>query len=276
MNLRKPVHSLLLLALLCLAISATERVAIAQSFIITNDANNQVHGFPHWVGTNSQVRLNPTGGNFEPSATGNCPVLFDINCNGLRVLNVTDGAFGRMISASPTEIKVVFPTVSSDGQKLIVVQRFTQGNWIASHSRTEYFEDGTIQPFVQNVSTPFGTKIMLRGSLYNHDGTVLIKSLTDGLPNPRTYQGQNTLVQAYYTGVQAIGSSGTFIRLHVNGSLFGFGFFDAEFAPGAYVINIRKRDGAWTPGFNEFVLVKSVATPFDQDASFFATVWWDN
>src|SRR5262245_21729295 len=126
MNLAKPVPSLLLLALLCLAISAMESVAIAQSFTITNDANNQVHGFPHWVGTNSQVRLNPISGNFEPSATGNCPALFEINCNGLRVLNVTDGAFGRMISTSPTEIKVVFPTVSSDGQKLIVVQRFTQ------------------------------------------------------------------------------------------------------------------------------------------------------
>ena len=101
MNLTKPVPSLLLLALLWLTISATERIATAQSFTITNDAINQVHGFPSWVGANSQVRLNPTGGNFEPSATGNCPVLFDINCNGLRVLNVTDGAFGRMISTSP-------------------------------------------------------------------------------------------------------------------------------------------------------------------------------
>lgn len=276
MNLIKHFTALLSLMLLMFTIGATEIVASAQSFTITNDANNQVHGFPSWVGTNSQVRLNPTGGNFQPSVTGTCPVLFDINCNGLRVLNVSDGVFGRMISTSPTEIKVVFPTVSSDGQKLIVVQRFTQNIWLASHSRTEDFEDGTIQPYVQNVSTPSGVKIMLRGSLYNHDGTVLIKSLTDGQPNPRTYQGQNTIVQAYYTGVQAIGGSGTPIRLDVNGALFGVGFFDGAYAPGAYVINIRKTSGSWTAGFNEFVLGKTGATIFDQDSLFTAIVWWAN
>ena len=107
---------------------------------------------------------------------------------------------------------------------------------------------------INGVSRP-----MLRGSLYGYTvsgdtitGAVYLKSLTDGVPNPRTYNNLPTIIQAYYSGGQSVGGS---VFTLYNGTFIGILPIVDNSYPGVSLVNIEINGiGTWDAGVQSFRL----------------------
>jgi hypothetical protein len=84
----------------------------------------------------------------------------------------------------------------------------------------------------------------LIGTLYDSTGTIAIKSLADGTPNPRTYNGAATIAQVYYTG----GVSAENCRFEFFGDFTLDANLDAVYAPGVHIKNLARSSGNWPIG----------------------------
>jgi hypothetical protein len=216
-------------------------------------------GLPHTngqriVGSNTFAILTPTAGaSWAPTATGSCGFPYPTVCNGVRVLFImpTGNQLCQLVetenSATSRHITFITPELPYEynGYGILIQKYDPQLGWIANNYRFDIsMVDKVINPWTQSSTA------RLIGTLYGYDGT-LLKSLTDGNPNPTTWNGQPTIVQAYFTGVKR--GVSTCILYEINNPSSGFvtvngclteGNF-ATYGPGVFTVNLVAPPGGW-------------------------------
>ena len=224
-------------------------------------------GIPHTntqrvVGSNTYAILTPTAGaSWAPTATGSCGFPYPTVCNGVRVLFImpTGNQLCQIVSTSnnATSRNIIFITPELPyeyNDYAILIQKYDpQVGWIANNHRYGIsMVDKVINPWTQSSTA------RLIGTLYGHDGTPL-KSLTDGNPNPATWNGQPTIVQAYFTGVNF--STSSCILYEITGTSPGQGSTVnscltkdnfATYGPGVFTVNLFAPPGGWPVTSGDF------------------------
>ena len=201
-------------------------------FIITSAASGIAYSdlpVQDPFGGNNYLALYPLKGHHFATENGksyNCDVTPLGICGGLQVQVAFFGGakiFGAITYASPDQINVIIGRIpnfvnETEGCLFGVATAtgvdsyaYPQPNATGAYTR---FEKKALQPFLTYGTYGGVTGGFLLGTLYGltvdntgyPNATVFLKTLTDGKPNPRTYNGLPTIVQAYYSGIDDVGT----------------------------------------------------------------------
>lgn len=196
--------------------------AFGQSFVMQNTASFKSYVSPSNApfGGKEYVAFYPTGGNFvvsdgmahvvDPPAT---------EAYGVRVRLFREGFYDQYLLldyVSPLQLNVRFPAFpATDTYDVIIYKNSTTED---RRLFSCYLQQYNVQPYVTYQTIGGISRPMLNGILYgciswteslpgirscNPGGYTVLKSLTDGTPNPPLYNGVPTIVQGYFTGVQS-------------------------------------------------------------------------
>lgn len=231
-------------------------------------------------GANSLITLYPAGGaSFPATSSGDCGYPYPTSCRGLKVVQTNlDIQFFSfpilLLYVSPTQINAIispaipFPPEPRNGtsRQYFEVRRLSDNQLINAETVTAYRR--AVLPIVDfNVSPSFPLVV---GTLYDSTGTVVIKALHDGAPNPRTYNGQPTVAQVYFTGLLQEGDT---IRLWYSFNPFAYLDTNAtyDYGPGVSLTNAFAPQGGWPSGLMPIrIYYASQPTVFD------AFIYWAN
>ena len=227
------------------------------------------------LGYNAQATLYPVDRLFSPTASGACPPT-TTTCNGLSVRFIHSSIeFYRPLAeityVSPYQINLVIPSVFLNATQTYIVEVYSGDT--NTHSRGIAIPPHSALPIVTYQSVQGSVKPLIIGTLYDNTGTVAIKSLTDGNPNPRTYNGQPTVAQVYFSGWYATDPGAqTPLTLFYDGAFLADVNLYPQY-PGVALTNALAPPGGWTAGVKS-ILLKFVNPDPPQDFGFNAFIWW--
>src|SRR5262245_42678123 len=234
----------------------------------TYDAFNGVEPF----GVGAFMTLYPKiGTTFPATSSGSCSAGAT-TCNGVRVnfeaqIQNFPNFNQQLLYVSPSQINLI-TTAGDVGYSTYAVRvvRASNGSVTDSEQLTTYYQVALPICVWQTIG---GTSYpLIAGTLYDSTGTVVIKTLHDGNPNPRTYNGQPTVAQIYFTG-HAFGRY-TLLTLEQACLVSNSGISVVDNATA--VTNIFAPGGGWTAGVRTIrpYLTNQNNTYFD------AYIYWAN
>jgi hypothetical protein len=245
------------------------------------------------LGSNATAALYYTGSPFptRDNASHNCPPPSQI-CGGVKVKLTSEKAINNVIYsdyitvlyASPSQINVITPVFPHQSSNWTVDIEFYPRIGIPSvPERTKtgvFFEMKNIQPYLVTMNLGGSTQPMLVGTLYGYtvdengapNGSVALKSLTDGVANPRTYNGLPTFFQAYWSGGRNNQDS---LRTYYNDHFFRDSIIYNVY-PGQSVANIEVMGyGTWDSGLQQIKIHYGIG-PATQGNPTNGYVWFAN
>lgn len=203
--------------------------AQGNEFYISSSANYYAYldsPFQRVIGFNSFVTLTPKGSYTFPTTGGgsyNCNLtscgqygaFSSCDCGGISVFVAypsINAGFLKIVYASPTQINGIwrqFPNSTTSSSTAWHMYKPSGGGGYTGEASHVFFPT-EVQPknahtFLEYTTLGGVYAGYVKGTLYGYlpDGInyVALKSLTDGTANPRTYNGYNTFMQVYVTGV---------------------------------------------------------------------------
>lgn len=253
----KPVF----LALTLMTLFTACAFAADKGVVIQSAASYQTHNAGTGVlplGGEALVAAYPVNGAFPVAGTGSC--AYTTACQGISIVIAGNTVHQPKITyASPGQINFQIGQVVGDAFASISFYRDNN----LDRSQMFYVQQDNMQTFVKyDVVTLNGKQQLiplLQGTLYGYlvnaqgqkIGATALKPLHDGKPNPRTFNGFPTIIQAYASGDRDWQS--LLIRFDYNGYYAADLRMQAQPSGGVVIVNLLRE--YWDAGLIPFRLL---------------------